>query len=76
MHDFFDIEQLRVKKSKSFRIFVKVVIGQAGLLFIQKNKYIYIYIYIYIYKIVYEESIDTPCVMWNFVVRLLKISDW
>jgi hypothetical protein len=37
MHDFFDIEQLRVKNSKSFRIFVKVVIGQAGLWFIKKK---------------------------------------
>lgn len=34
---FFDIEQLRVKKSKSFKIFVRVAIGQAGLWFIQNN---------------------------------------
>jgi len=37
MHDFFEVEQLTVKKSKSFRIFVKVAIGQAGLWFIQNN---------------------------------------
>jgi hypothetical protein len=37
MHDFFDIEQLRIKEVQKLRIFVKVVIGQAGLWFIQNN---------------------------------------